>query len=74
MLAHQMAMENPLIQAEMVEAMEFPELADRHGVSGVPHTTVNDGLAQIVGAVPEANLLAEIMRVVNKQEQTNGIS
>jgi glutaredoxin-like protein len=63
-LAHQMAMESPLIQAEMVEATEFPELARRHNVSGVPQTTINDGKAHVVGAVPEGNLLAEIQRVL----------
>lgn len=53
-----------MVRAEMVEAMEFSELANRYGVHGVPHTTINDGAAQIVGAVPEQNLLAEIQRVV----------
>jgi len=53
-----------MIQAEMVEATEFPELANRHGVSGVPQTTINDGMAHVVGAVPEGNLLAEIQRVL----------
>jgi protein-disulfide isomerase len=59
-LAHMMAMENPLVQAEMVSAMEFPDLADRYGVSGVPHTVINDGAGNIVGAVPEADLTAAI--------------
>ena len=63
-LAHQMAMESPMIQAEMVEATEFPELSMRHNVSGVPQTTINDGKAHVVGAVPEQNLLAEIRRVL----------
>ena len=63
-LAHQMAMESPMIQAEMVEATEFPELSMRHNVSGVPQTTINDGKAHVVGAVPEGNLLAEIQRVL----------
>jgi glutaredoxin-like protein len=64
-LAHQMAMESPLIQAEMVEASEFPELSARHHVSGVPQTTINDGAGRVVGAVPEEQLLAEIVRSVN---------
>ena len=64
-LAHQMAMENPFIQAEMVEAMEFPELSERFGVSGVPQTTINEGAGTVVGAVPEANLLAEILQATN---------
>jgi hypothetical protein len=60
-----MAMESALVEAEMVEAMEFPELADRHNVSGVPQTTINDGAAHVVGAMPEDALLAEILRAVN---------
>jgi len=64
-LAHQMAMESPMVQAEMVEAMEFPELSSKHGVSGVPQTTINDGAANVVGAVPEQQLLAEIIRSIN---------
>lgn len=64
-LAHQMAMESPFIQAEMVEAMEFPELSQKHGVSGVPQTTINSGAGTVVGAVPEEYLLAEILRVAN---------
>jgi glutaredoxin-like protein len=64
-LAHQMAMESPFIQAEMVEAMEFPELSSRHGVSGVPQTTINDGAGNVVGAVPEQQLFAEILRSIN---------
>ena len=65
MLAHQMAMESALVEAEMVEAMEFPELADRHNVNGVPQTTINDGAEHVVGAMPEDALLAEILRAVN---------
>jgi glutaredoxin-like protein len=64
-LAHQMAMESSLVQAEMVEAMEFPELSSRHNVSGVPQTTINNGAGNVVGAVPEQHLLAEIIRSIN---------
>lgn len=60
MLAYQMAMENPLIQAEMIEAMEFPELSDQFGVSGVPQTTINQGAGTVIGAYPEDDLLEEI--------------
>ncbi|HKI54635.1 MAG TPA: thioredoxin family protein [Anaerolineales bacterium] len=65
LLAHQMAMENPqMITAEGVEATEFPELANRFNVSGVPQTVINAGKGTVVGAVPEQNLLAEIMRAM----------
>jgi glutaredoxin-like protein len=65
LLAHQMAMENPqMITAEGVEATEFPELASRFNVSGVPQTVINAGKGTVVGAVPEQNLVAEIMRAL----------
>jgi glutaredoxin-like protein len=65
LLAHQMAMENPqMIRAEGVEAMEFPELASRFNVRGVPQTVINAGAGTVVGAVPEPSLLAEIRRAL----------
>lgn len=63
LLAHQLAMESPLIEAEMVEATEFPELSNRYHVSGVPQTTINFGAGTVVGAVPEAQLIAEVLRM-----------
>ncbi len=63
-LAHQMAMESSLVQAEMVEAMEFPVLADQFGVSGVPHTVINEGMGDVVGAVPEAILRQKIQEAI----------
>ncbi len=63
-LAHQMAMENPgMIRSEGIESMEFQELAEQFNVNGVPQTTINSGLGRVVGAVPEAHMLAEIRRV-----------
>ncbi len=63
-LAHQMAMENPFIEAEMVESMEFTELANQFGVSGVPHTVINSGKSEVVGAVPEPQLLQKIQQAL----------
>ncbi len=63
-LAHQMAMESSLIMAEGVEAMEFPDLADRFDVSGVPQTTINQGAGTVVGAVPPDYLVHEIQRIL----------
>lgn len=59
-LAHQMALESPMVEAEMVEATEFFELSEKHAVSGVPHTIINDGANSVVGAVPEEQLVVEI--------------
>ena len=59
-------MESPMVQAEMVEATEFQELSNKYNVSGVPQTTINDGAANITGAVPESNMLAELKRITAK--------
>lgn len=51
-LSHQAAVENDLVTAHMVEATEFPHLAQRYGVMGVPKTVFNDVHA-MDGAIPE---------------------
>jgi hypothetical protein len=61
-----MALENPHIQAEMIEATEFPELSDKFGVSGVPHTSINLGMGTIVGSGPEEMLVNEIRKAIEK--------
>ncbi len=63
-LAHQMAIESPMVQAEMVEATEFPELSNQFNVSGVPQTTINQGAYNVVGAAAESQLLAHIQKVL----------
>lgn len=67
MLAHQIAMENPsMVLAEGVEATEFQELSEKYMISGVPDTVINDSAGRVVGAVPEQNMLAELMRALGK--------
>jgi predicted DsbA family dithiol-disulfide isomerase len=46
-----MAFANPQITATAVEATEFPDLARRYSVTGVPKTIVNDRV-EILGALP----------------------
>ncbi len=57
-----------MVEAEAVEAMEFPELANRFEVSGVPQTTINQGAVNVVGAVPEAQLVEQIRRALAEEE------
>jgi hypothetical protein len=59
-----MAMESPLVEAEGVDAMEFPDLSDRYMVSGVPQTTINFGAQHVVGAVPEEMLIDAITKAL----------
>ncbi len=64
MLAHKLAVASDWITAEMVEATEFPHLANRYQVYGVPRTVINE-VIHIEGAVPETNLMAELMKVMD---------
>ncbi|MGE5243511.1 MAG: protein disulfide oxidoreductase [Betaproteobacteria bacterium] len=65
-LAHRMAMASDLVRADMVDATEFPDLADRYRVHGVPRTVIND-VVHIEGAVPESALMAELMPILEGQ-------
>ena len=47
-----MAFASPHITAFAVEATEFPDLARKYQVSGVPKTVVNDEV-EILGALPQ---------------------
>jgi len=47
-----MAFANPNITAYAVEATEFPDLARRYQVTGVPKTIVNEEV-EILGALPQ---------------------
>lgn len=55
-LAHQFAMENQNIKADMVEISEFPQLAIKYNVMGVPKTVINETV-ELVGLQPEEQLL-----------------
>lgn len=65
MLAHKLAVASDWVTAEMVEATEFPHLANRYQVYGVPRTVINE-VIHIEGAVPEANLVSQLMTVMDE--------
>lgn len=49
--AHALALHNPNIQAEMIEAESFPQVSNHYGVGSVPHTVFNDG-HDLIGNLP----------------------
>jgi predicted DsbA family dithiol-disulfide isomerase len=55
-----MAFASPQITATAVEATEFPDLARKYHVSGVPKTVVNDEL-EILGALPEEQFIEQAL-------------
>jgi glutaredoxin-like protein len=61
MLAHQMAVESARVTADVVEAEEFPELAERYHVQGVPKVVLNETV-EFLGAQPEARFLDHVLR------------
>lgn len=67
-LAHKMAMENPNIVADMVEATEFPHLSMRYNVRGVPRTMVGEEHA-IEGALPEKQFIENIVNYFKSMKQ-----
>lgn len=58
-----MAIENDLVRADMVEAIEFPHLAVKYHVHGVPKTVVNETFF-IEGAMPEVPFVQQIIKAV----------
>ncbi len=65
LLANQMALESDRVRAEMVEAMEFPELAIKYQVQGVPRSVINETIF-IEGAVPEPMFVQEVWKQLKK--------
>ncbi|SHH44310.1 protein disulfide oxidoreductase [Thermosipho atlanticus] len=63
--AHNFALVNPLIKAEMIEANEFFELSNEFGVSSVPHIVINrNPNTFFIGAYPEAQYLEEVLKAI----------
>jgi glutaredoxin-like protein len=62
-LGHQFALESPRIKADMVESTEFPHLAQKHHVFGVPKTVINEKIS-IEGAVPEETFLEHVLKAL----------
>jgi hypothetical protein len=63
--AFQLAMSSEKIVADVYEAQEFPELAQRYQVRGVPMTLVNEG-EPIMGNVGGARLLQAVLATSSK--------
>ena len=67
-----MAFANPNITAYAVEATEFPDLARRYMVTGVPKTVVTgqpDGNpeVEILGAIPQDDFVEQALAVPTKK-------
>jgi glutaredoxin-like protein len=59
-IAYKFAMENDLIKADVIEASEFPHLALKYSVMGVPKTIINEK-TEFVGVLPEDLFLEHVL-------------
>ncbi len=73
MLAHQLAVESDLVRADMVEVIEFPHLATKYQVMGVPRTVINETI-QIEGAMPEPMLMREFAKLLGDGQNAQNIA
>ncbi|HEY3382219.1 MAG TPA: thioredoxin family protein [Vicinamibacterales bacterium] len=72
MLSHRLAVASDLVTADLVEATEFPHLANKYQVRGVRRTVINETI-RVEGAVPEAALMSELMAaLVARVHQSEG--
>lgn len=64
-LAHQAAILNPLIEADMIEALEFQNLANKYAVFGVPKTIFNETVSA-EGLTPPEMFLDKLYEAVGE--------
>jgi predicted DsbA family dithiol-disulfide isomerase len=64
-----MAVESEHVTADVIEAQEFPDLARRYGVRGVPKIVINE-TTEFVGALPESQYLAQLRAAVESNGGT----
>ncbi len=62
--SHRFAYASPKVMGEMVEAQEFPSLADKYHIHGVPDTIINHGAQRVLGAQPVSAFLDAIKKAV----------
>jgi hypothetical protein len=63
-----MAFVSPHITALAVEATEYPDLARKYRVTGVPKSIVNDRV-EILGALPEDMFVEQVLSAASEPEQ-----
>jgi hypothetical protein len=64
-VAHGLALDNPQVRADMIEAIEFPELARKYNVYGVPKVVINDAV-EFEGALPEGPYLDKVLEALRQ--------
>ena len=63
-MAHSLAIASELITADMVESIEFPHLANKYRVQGVPRAVINEDTF-LEGAAPEPLFVAKVLEALD---------
>ena len=63
--AHRFAMASDFITGDMVEVSEFPHVANKYRVQGVPNTIINEEHS-LVGGQPEREFLKVVLQAIGK--------
>jgi predicted DsbA family dithiol-disulfide isomerase len=69
-LAHAFALESDYIKSDMVEISEFPYLANKYAIRGVPKIVINEDI-HIEGAIPEQRFVDEILKSLEPRQWTH---
>jgi glutaredoxin-like protein len=59
-IAHALAMASDMVTADMIEAVEFPQLGNKYELFGVPKTILNETV-EFEGAAPEHLVVARVL-------------
>ena len=59
-----MAVESKHVTGDVVEISEFPDLARRYEVTGVPKIVLNDQM-ELLGSQPESTLIKAVMQAAD---------
>ncbi|MCL6578460.1 MAG: thioredoxin family protein [Candidatus Bathyarchaeota archaeon] len=59
-IAHKFAIENDLIRADVIDSGEFPHLAQKYAVMGVPKTVINEKV-DFMGPVTEEMFIQQVL-------------
>jgi glutaredoxin-like protein len=69
--AFELAYASPMVRADGIESTEFPHLAVKYDVAGVPRTIINEAV-DVEGVVPPAEFLAKIREALSATPVAEG--
>lgn len=70
-MAHKLAVVSEHVTGDVVEATEFPDMAQRYRIYGVPKVVINDRV-EFEGALPEDRYVREVQRAVEEAAPGGG--